>query len=176
MDSPQTHSTQPPLPPLPRRRPSATSIPSASTSAAQTHRRPLSPSSARGRPRLSRQASEIVLPEWQPDSSADHCPICRDGFTFWNRRHHCRYTPPAQLHAPVRDTERCVGNAAALFATPAHRTASPSPRLSLCSPRRQQHAIRLYPWPPLASAVPRSVVHTVHRGAAPTAMAAFCGV
>ena len=29
-------------------------------------------------------------PVWIPDDAVDRCLICRDGFTFLNRRHHCR--------------------------------------------------------------------------------------
>ncbi|KAK6338921.1 hypothetical protein TWF696_009722 [Orbilia brochopaga] len=30
------------------------------------------------------------VPPWQPDSEVNNCPICRAGFTFFYRKHHCR--------------------------------------------------------------------------------------
>lgn len=49
-----------------------------------------SQSSAAG---LARRESEssIVLPSWQPDADVSHCPVCGSQFTFFYRKHHCRY-------------------------------------------------------------------------------------
>jgi hypothetical protein len=33
----------------------------------------------------------IAEKDWIPDSEAETCMVCRDTFTCWNRRHHCRY-------------------------------------------------------------------------------------
>jgi hypothetical protein len=33
----------------------------------------------------------IILPPWQPDTDATHCSVCGTQFTFFFRRHHCRY-------------------------------------------------------------------------------------
>jgi hypothetical protein len=33
----------------------------------------------------------IVLPRWQPDAEVTYCPICRTQFSFFVRKHHCRY-------------------------------------------------------------------------------------
>lgn len=33
---------------------------------------------------------EIVLPRWQPDAEVTYCPICRQQFSFFVRKHHCR--------------------------------------------------------------------------------------
>ncbi|KAJ6264441.1 hypothetical protein Dda_0587 [Drechslerella dactyloides] len=30
------------------------------------------------------------VPPWQPDSEVNNCPICRTGFSFFYRKHHCR--------------------------------------------------------------------------------------
>jgi len=38
----------------------------------------------------SRRSSELRLPRWQPDHEATECPVCKNDFGFWNRRHHCR--------------------------------------------------------------------------------------
>jgi hypothetical protein len=35
--------------------------------------------------------SSIVLPSWQPDADVNHCPVCKSQFTFFYRKHHCRY-------------------------------------------------------------------------------------
>lgn len=40
---------------------------------------------------LERRQSDLVLPQWQPDSEVEKCPVCRRGFTFMYRKHHCRY-------------------------------------------------------------------------------------
>jgi len=39
----------------------------------------------------SRQFSDGSPPVWQADSEVSNCPICSTAFTFFNRRHHCRY-------------------------------------------------------------------------------------
>ena len=38
-----------------------------------------------------RRESDIVLPAWQPDSEVAQCPVCGNHFSFWYRKHHCRY-------------------------------------------------------------------------------------
>lgn len=38
-----------------------------------------------------RRGSEFVLPPWQPDASVTHCFVCGSQFTFFYRKHHCRY-------------------------------------------------------------------------------------
>jgi hypothetical protein len=40
-----------------------------------------------------RRDSEVLLPPWQPDSDVTHCPVCFRQFTFFYRKHHCRYVP-----------------------------------------------------------------------------------
>lgn len=35
-----------------------------------------------------------AAPVWAPDSLADECPFCKEKFTFYFRRHHCRYADP----------------------------------------------------------------------------------
>ncbi|EKG12968.1 Zinc finger FYVE-type protein [Macrophomina phaseolina MS6] len=37
-----------------------------------------------------RRDSDIVIPQWQPDSDVSHCPVCGTQFSFWYRKHHCR--------------------------------------------------------------------------------------
>ncbi|KAI5851542.1 FYVE zinc finger-domain-containing protein [Morchella snyderi] len=80
----QSHPTQPrdlpPLPPGIRPRPISNAYRPPASSITRRPRPPPPP----------RQTSDIVLPPWQPDSSASNCPICSCGFTFFNRRHHCR--------------------------------------------------------------------------------------
>lgn len=34
---------------------------------------------------------EFALPRWQPDAEVTYCPICRTQFSFFVRKHHCRY-------------------------------------------------------------------------------------
>jgi FYVE zinc finger len=36
----------------------------------------------------------IILPPWQLDSDVTFCPVCASQFTFWYRKHHCRYVEP----------------------------------------------------------------------------------
>ena len=40
---------------------------------------------------------EIILPRWQPDAEVTYCPICRMQFSFFVRKHHCRYGPNLYL-------------------------------------------------------------------------------
>ncbi|PUU75021.1 FYVE zinc finger-domain-containing protein [Tuber borchii] len=77
---PSNSLIQPPPPHLPRRNSNHGSVSSHSSQSPSPHRRVTS----------RRQTSELVLPEWQPDESVNRCPICHNGFTFFNRRHHCR--------------------------------------------------------------------------------------
>lgn len=35
-------------------------------------------------------ATTDSAPLWVPDSESAGCTVCQKGFTFWNRRHHCR--------------------------------------------------------------------------------------
>ena len=42
-------------------------------------------------PSTSRRDSEFALPRWQPDSEVTHCFVCGSHFTFFYRKHHCRY-------------------------------------------------------------------------------------
>lgn len=51
---------------------------------------PSSPSSYRAG-RAPRDFSDILLPRWQPDSEVTLCPICRTQFSFFVRKHHCRF-------------------------------------------------------------------------------------
>ena len=44
-----------------------------------------------GRADVGRRESDIVLPAWQPDSEVAQCPVCGNQFSFWYRKHHCRY-------------------------------------------------------------------------------------
>jgi FYVE zinc finger len=38
-----------------------------------------------------RNVRDIVIPRWQPDAEVTFCPICRTQFSFFVRKHHCRY-------------------------------------------------------------------------------------
>lgn len=51
---------------------------------------PSSPSSHRAG-RVPRDFSDILLPRWQQDSEVTLCPICRTQFSFFVRKHHCRF-------------------------------------------------------------------------------------
>ena len=37
---------------------------------------------------------QIILPTWQPDSEVSECFICGTQFSFFFRKHHCRYVHP----------------------------------------------------------------------------------
>ena len=37
-----------------------------------------------------RRESDLVLPQWQPDSDVSKCPVCQTDFHFFYRKHHCR--------------------------------------------------------------------------------------
>ncbi|QDS70215.1 hypothetical protein FKW77_006958 [Venturia effusa] len=37
-----------------------------------------------------RRTSEFALPKWQADSEVTLCPVCKNSFTFFYRKHHCR--------------------------------------------------------------------------------------
>ncbi|KAE9986245.1 hypothetical protein EG328_006248 [Venturia inaequalis] len=41
-------------------------------------------------PPTDRRTSEFVLPKWQADAEVTHCPFCKNQFTFFYRKHHCR--------------------------------------------------------------------------------------
>ena len=34
---------------------------------------------------------EFALPRWQPDAEVTYCPICHAQFSFFVRKHHCRF-------------------------------------------------------------------------------------
>lgn len=40
---------------------------------------------------MERRVSDIVLPPWQPDADVARCPVCDTQFSFFYRKHHCRY-------------------------------------------------------------------------------------
>jgi hypothetical protein len=48
-----------------------------------------------------RRQSDIVLPQWQPDSEVSQCPVCKKPFTFLYRKHHCRYASTRHHCYPV---------------------------------------------------------------------------
>ena len=58
-----------------------------SSPAAEAPRRP----SIQPPPSIGRRDSDFVLPRWQPDSEVTHCFVCGSHFTFFYRKHHCRY-------------------------------------------------------------------------------------
>lgn len=39
---------------------------------------------------VARRDSDIMIPQWQPDSDVAQCPVCGTQFSFWYRKHHCR--------------------------------------------------------------------------------------
>jgi hypothetical protein len=39
----------------------------------------------------------VSLPRWQPDAEVTYCPICHTQFSFFIRKHHCRFVPPSQV-------------------------------------------------------------------------------
>lgn len=48
-----------------------------------------------------RRTSDVQLPRWQPDVEVTYCPICHTQFSFFVRKHHCRYVSFSAL-APHR--------------------------------------------------------------------------
>ena len=65
----------------------ATAIDLTALPAAQPHRG----GGRAGQADAGRRESDIVLPAWQPDSEVVQCPVCGNQFSFWYRKHHCRY-------------------------------------------------------------------------------------
>lgn len=55
------------------------------------HRPPLLERPGENNVRLNQEFVDIVLPRWQPDAEVTYCPICRTQFSFFVRKHHCRY-------------------------------------------------------------------------------------
>eukprot|EP00475_Leptophrys_vorax_P045551 TRINITY_DN948_c0_g1_i1.p1 TRINITY_DN948_c0_g1~~TRINITY_DN948_c0_g1_i1.p1 ORF type:complete len:212 (-),score=35.46 TRINITY_DN948_c0_g1_i1:138-773(-) len=45
-----------------------------------------------------RDRSPSEAPRWIPDELCSACMICGDGFSFWNRRHHCRMCGTVACH------------------------------------------------------------------------------
>jgi hypothetical protein len=41
-------------------------------------------------PTVDRRTSDFVLPKWQADAEVTNCPVCKNAFTFFYRKHHCR--------------------------------------------------------------------------------------
>lgn len=37
------------------------------------------------------ESTDVILPRWQPDAEVTYCPICSTQFSFFVRKHHCRY-------------------------------------------------------------------------------------
>lgn len=93
---------------------------------------PSSPSSHRAG-RVPRDFSDILLPRWQPDSEVTLCPICRTQFSFFVRKHHCRFVSslPSSLRYSLL-TACGAGNAAESFATHALPTGSRYHTSTLC--------------------------------------------
>jgi len=69
---------------------SLTTFPPASQTSQIMSRRP---SVQTANPRLTRLPS-VVLPRWQPDAEVTYCPICHTQFSFFVRKHHCRFVRP----------------------------------------------------------------------------------
>jgi hypothetical protein len=49
------------------------------------------PPSRSGHASPAQRDTDIVLPPWQPDSEVNYCRVCGSQFTFFYRKHHCRY-------------------------------------------------------------------------------------
>lgn len=80
------------------------------------------PRSAPTNPRMA-SLPAVPLPRWQPDAEVTYCPICHTQFSFFIRKHHCRFVfflaaSPSSHHAHT-----AAGNVDVLSATPAHPTA-----------------------------------------------------
>lgn len=48
-------------------------------------------SESSSRPLLGARNGSVILPRWQPDAEVTYCPICRTQFSFFVRKHHCRF-------------------------------------------------------------------------------------
>lgn len=45
-----------------------------------------------------RRTQDVALPRWQSDAEVTYCPICKTQFSFFVRKHHCRYvTQPERM-------------------------------------------------------------------------------
>ncbi|KAF3192843.1 hypothetical protein TWF225_011633 [Orbilia oligospora] len=75
----------PPVPFQPHQTGSHYSFPYATTLPADPRRAPL-----RDIQRSQEAPLSPDIPPWQPDSEVTSCPICRTGFSFFYRKHHCR--------------------------------------------------------------------------------------
>ena len=96
----------PPLPPIPqqRSRPSTLELPSSS------HNRgdPLGSGTFASGSNY-QEPPEIILPRWQPDSDVTFCPICRSQFSFFVRKHHCRFVASSfYFQDNLADITRCL--------------------------------------------------------------------
>lgn len=112
---------------------------------------------------------------WQPDDSRKDCAKCKAGFTFTNRRHHCRNcgglfckncssrtstVPRRQIMTPVRVCDACFSSLSPAAAEPAARsanTAQPqnSGAAAAASPARAEPAPQPVVVQPPAEAVPQ---------------------
>jgi hypothetical protein len=55
------------------------------------------------------QQGDVLLPRWQADNEVSHCPVCRNQFSFFYRKHHCRQVKVDHCHNSLL-TCRCTGS------------------------------------------------------------------
>lgn len=100
---------------------------------------------------------DFIVPRWQPDSEVTQCPICNAGFSWLNRKHHCRYVLTILIHCltpPLFTVSIRLENVAVSSVTLVPRTELQFPTNTSCN--LQTILPHITPWPIIASMIHRA--------------------